>query len=187
MIWFMYWRNEKVTLENFYTYLLGDGVRLKEIDNHLIPISSIQGIWLYVYDMYMFSVSRSLYEHHLGTLKQTNSIYTQVIPLSFVFLQWFNFIYCFLIWMECLCWNIWKYGKHECLCWNIWKCGKHTASAPGSGGSDFFYLELQLKIESFEPSFALIFYFTLIESEKTGCNQLIKCCFSIFYDDNDFE
>ena len=56
--------------------LLGDGVRLKEIDNHPIPI---------------IRQSLSLHHlgtlHHLSTLKQTNLIYTQAIPLSFVFFQ----------------------------------------------------------------------------------------------------
>ena len=64
--------------------LLGDGVRLKEIDDHPIPI--IRQSRVYVY-MYMILVLRFLYKHHLGTLKQTNLIYTQAIPLSFVFFQ----------------------------------------------------------------------------------------------------
>ena len=57
-------------------------------------------------------------------------------------------------------------------------------------GHTIFSLELQLKIElflTFYYSLLLLWFydFTLIESEKTGCNQLIKCCFNIFYDDND--
>ena len=134
MIWFIYWRNGKVTLEKFDTYLLGNGVRLREIDNPPILILRHSR----VFDMYMTLVSHFF-------ISITWALWNK--PIWFIPRLYRCLLYLF---SNSILFIAFKFVRNVCTV--IFENTESTLpQLQAIEGQTIFSLELQLKIKLFIP------------------------------------